>query len=70
MLLRVQQLTQVNGQASAVALNERNGRELVRVSPKKAWQIHVEFERELPRFETTAAAGFPVPDSIPIELDD
>lgn len=70
MLLRVQSLTHTPSQDFAVALNEHNGRELVPISPEKAWEIHVEFERELPRFEAAAAAGFPVPDSIPIELGD
>jgi hypothetical protein len=70
MLLRVQDLRHTATQSYAVALTERGSRELVPVSPTKAWEIHVEFEREMPRFEAAAAAGFPVPDSIPFEIDD
>lgn len=70
MLLRVQNLTYTDEQFYAVTLNGRNGRELVAVSPEKAWEIHVEFERELPRIEAAAAAGLPVPDSIPFEIED
>lgn len=70
MLLRVQNLTCTAEQFYAVALNEWNGRELVAVSPEEAWGIHVEFERELPRIEAAAAAGFPVPDYLPFEIED
>lgn len=70
MILRVQELRRTDTQSYAVALNERNGRELVPISPQQAWEIHVEFERELPRFRAWAEGGFPVPDSIPFEIDD
>lgn len=69
MLLKVQDLAHTASQSYAVALTDQGGRELVPISPKEAWEIHVEFERELPRLEAAAAAGFPVPDSIPIEID-
>lgn len=47
--------------------------ERARIGPdllQKAWEIHVEFERERPRLMAAADAGFPVPDSIPFELED
>ena len=71
MLLRVQGLTQeADGQFVAVALTETSGRELVPISDEKARAIRVEFERELPRIAASAAAGFPVPEAIPVEVDD
>jgi len=69
MLLRVQGLIQEgDGQFVAVALGETSGRELVSISDEKAHAIRVEFERELPRITASAAAGFPVPEAIPIEI--
>lgn len=70
MLLRVRGLTRANGQFVAVALNDENGRELVPISDEKAREIQVEFERELPRIEAAAAADFPVPVAIPVEVDE
>ena len=69
MLLRVQDLArEPSGQFVAVALNGTNGRELVPVSDEKAQAIRVEFERALPQIAAAAAAGFPVPEAIPVEM--
>jgi hypothetical protein len=71
MLLRVQGLArEADGQFVAAALTETNGHELVPISDEKAQAIRVEFERELPRIAASAAAGFPVPEAIPVEIDE